>query len=84
VYRRITNSLGFTAYHLQWVPHALSQAQRNQRVELSWQLLRTFLIECDRAWYDLVTFDESWFYLTTDHEFIWLLEGEKCLNENNP
>jgi histone-lysine N-methyltransferase SETMAR len=75
VYRRLTQSLGFTARHLRWVPHALSQLQKAQRVELSRELLRTLRIQHDRAWHDIVTLDESWFYLTTDHESIWLPEG---------
>jgi hypothetical protein len=33
----------------------------------------------DRAWYDFVTLDESWFLLTADHERIWLPEGTKAL-----
>jgi transposase len=32
----------------------------------------------DRAWYDIVTFDEFWFYFTTDHEPIWLPEGTEA------
>jgi hypothetical protein len=28
----------------------------------------------DRAWHDIVTFNESWLYFTTDHERIWLPE----------
>jgi histone-lysine N-methyltransferase SETMAR len=30
-----------------------------------------------RSWHDIVTLDESWFYLSTDHEMIWLQSGEK-------
>jgi hypothetical protein len=29
----------------------------------------------DRAWHDIVTLNECWFYFTTDHEWIWLPEG---------
>jgi hypothetical protein len=75
VYHRLTDSLGFTACHLRWISHALSHAQKKQRVELSRQLLRTLRIQCDRTWHNLVTLDESWFYLTTGHEFIWLPEA---------
>jgi ATPase subunit of ABC transporter with duplicated ATPase domains len=75
VYRRLTKSLGFTARHLRRVLRALSRAQKKQRVELSRQLLRTVRIQCDLAWHDLVTLDESWPYLTTDHEFIRHAEG---------
>jgi ABC-type dipeptide/oligopeptide/nickel transport system ATPase subunit len=67
VYRRLTESLGFTARHLRWIPHALSGDQRAQRVELSRELLRILQVHRDRAWHDIVTLDESWFYLSTDH-----------------
>jgi histone-lysine N-methyltransferase SETMAR len=29
----------------------------------------------NRAWHDIITLDESWFYSTTDHERNWLPEG---------
>jgi histone-lysine N-methyltransferase SETMAR len=28
-------------------------------------------VQRDQAWHDIVTLDESWFYLSTDHELIW-------------
>jgi hypothetical protein len=43
VYRRLTSSIEFTARHLRWTPHALSDAQKAQWVTLSWQLLRGVL-----------------------------------------
>jgi hypothetical protein len=30
-----------------------------------------------RWWHDIITLDESWFYLNTDHELIWLPADEK-------
>jgi hypothetical protein len=30
-YLRLTQSLGFVAHHLRWVPHALSDAQKGER-----------------------------------------------------
>jgi hypothetical protein len=35
VYRLLTQSLGFLACHLRWVPHALSDAENGQRVNQS-------------------------------------------------
>jgi hypothetical protein len=35
VYRRLTRSLGFVARHLPWVPHALSDPHKGERVNLS-------------------------------------------------
>jgi hypothetical protein len=31
----------------------------------------------DREWHGIVTLDESWFSLRTDHGFLWLPQGEK-------
>jgi hypothetical protein len=28
-------------------------------------------------WHDIVTLDEPWFYLNTDHELIWVQADEK-------
>jgi hypothetical protein len=70
VYRRLTQSLGFVAGHLRWVPHALSDAQEGERVNLSRRLLSMLEVQRDRAWHDIVTLDESWFYLSTDYEFV--------------
>jgi ABC-type uncharacterized transport system YnjBCD substrate-binding protein len=30
-----------------------------------------------RCWHDILTLDESWSYLSTDHEMIWLQSDEK-------
>jgi hypothetical protein len=62
VYRSLTQSLGFVARHLRWVPHALSDAQKAERVNRSQRLLQMRMLEVqrDRAWHDIVTLDESW------------------------
>jgi histone-lysine N-methyltransferase SETMAR len=36
-----------------------------------------FEIQRVRCWHNVVTLDESWFYLSTDHEMIWLHSDEK-------
>jgi hypothetical protein len=64
VYRRLTQSLGFVARHLRWVPHALLDVQKGERVNLSRRLLRILEVQRDRAWHGIVTLDESWFYLS--------------------
>jgi ATPase subunit of ABC transporter with duplicated ATPase domains len=48
VYRRLTQSLGFVARHLRWVPHALSDGQKGERVNLSRRLLRMRMLEVQR------------------------------------
>jgi hypothetical protein len=84
VYRCLTQSLGFVAHHIRWVSHALLDAQKGERVNLSQRPLRTVEVQCDRAWHDIVTLDEFWFYLTTDYEFIELPRDEKFPKENGP
>jgi hypothetical protein len=37
-------------------------------------------VQHDRALHDLVTLDDLWFYLNTDHEFASLTQGKKFLN----
>jgi hypothetical protein len=61
VYRRLTQSLGFVARYLRWVPHALSDLQNGERVNLSRRLLRILEVQRDRAWHDIVNLDESRF-----------------------
>jgi hypothetical protein len=39
VYRRLTQSLGFTARHLHWVPDFLSDTQKLERVQQAQLLL---------------------------------------------
>jgi hypothetical protein len=72
VYRRLRDTLGFTVRHLRWVPHILSDQQKQRRVECSRELLTLLESQQRRDWQDIVTLDESWFYFTTDHEQIWL------------
>jgi hypothetical protein len=33
--------------------------------------------------HDIVTLDESWFYLSPDYEFVWLTRDEKFPKEND-
>jgi hypothetical protein len=57
--RHVTESLGFTARDLRWVLHALSDAHKARRVDLSWPLLRMLAVQRDRACHDIVTLDDS-------------------------
>jgi hypothetical protein len=83
VYRRLTQSLRFVACHLRWMSHALSDAQKGERVNLSRRLLRMLEVQRDRAWHDIVTLGESWFYLSTDYELVWLPRNEKFPKEDD-
>jgi hypothetical protein len=61
---RLRQSLGGRARHLRWVPNALSDAQRADRMDLSRRLLAMLKVWRDLAWHDMVTLDESWFPLS--------------------
>jgi hypothetical protein len=84
VYHPLIQSLGIPAPHLRWVPHALADAQKVQRVNLSRQLLRVLEVQHDRAWRDIVTLDELRFCLTKDDAFISLPQGDKSKCTMNP
>jgi hypothetical protein len=75
--RHLTQSLGFVARHLRWVPRPLSDAQKDERLSLSRRLLRMLEVQRDRAWHNIVTPDESWYYLSTDYGFVWSARDEK-------
>jgi hypothetical protein len=32
----------------------------------------------DKAWHDIITLDESWFYFATFYEWVWLPEGTEA------
>jgi hypothetical protein len=59
---------GYTIKHLKWIPHDLTAAMMEQRVELSRKLLLTLRSAGHRGWTQFLTGDESWFWLTIDHE----------------
>jgi hypothetical protein len=77
VFPNLTQSLGFVGRHRRWVPHALSDAQKGWRVNLSRRLLQLLEVQRVRAWHDIVIPDEPWFYLSTDYGFAWLPRDEK-------
>jgi hypothetical protein len=62
VSKRLTNSLAFLVRHLRWVPHLLSKAQRPHGARLSSPLPWVPQVQQQKAWHDVVAFDECWFY----------------------
>jgi hypothetical protein len=72
VYRHLTKSLGSALKHFRWVRHTVRHTQKAERVTLSTQLLLELISIKHQGWHFVITLDESWFYLFTDHEQIWL------------
>jgi hypothetical protein len=78
VYDHLKHKLWFTVRYLSWIPHFLSEVDRPARPKLSFELFEMLQHQKYRAWYNIVTLDESWFYFTIDHERIWLREGTEA------
>ena len=77
VFNILTNSLKYTSRHLKWVPHLLNSEQKKNRVDLSKRLLKSVTKARSYSYDIFLTGDESWFYLETDYEIIWLPENKK-------
>jgi hypothetical protein len=57
--RHLVNTIRFTMMHLRWVPHALSQNQKQARLEMSKNLPGQLLSAKHDGWRDFVPLDES-------------------------
>jgi hypothetical protein len=76
VHRRLTQSLRFTGRHLRWVSHFLTAEQKQIRVHMAIELLQVLSVQSTRQWHDIFTLDESWIYLFSQHDLIWIAPGE--------
>jgi hypothetical protein len=76
VHSHLTPSLGFRVRHLRWIPDVLTHEQMLNRVTDSQALLKMLQAQSKRSWHEIVTPDQSWFYLSTDHEQISLAPRE--------
>jgi histone-lysine N-methyltransferase SETMAR len=77
VWRRLTRYLGLVVKHLRWVPHSLTEAQWQIRIDWSIELLRRLESAHANEWQSFMTLDESWFYLWTSHEIFWVQAGQQ-------
>ena len=68
VYRIVTGDLGYVLKHLKWISYDLNSSQKLTRVNLSKSLLTILQQERRNNYYSIITGDESWFYLSTNHE----------------
>jgi hypothetical protein len=76
VYRHLSQSLGFVVKYLRWVSHTLTPTQKRS-MPLSIELLRQLRSIKHHGWQFIITSEASWFYLSTDHEKIWIREEEQ-------
>jgi hypothetical protein len=70
-HRHLTQSLRFTGRYLRWVPYFLTAEQKQIRVQMAIELLQVLLVQSTRQWHDIVSLDESWIYLFSEHDLMW-------------
>jgi hypothetical protein len=75
-HRHFTQSLCFKVRHLRWVPHFLTAEQKQIRVQMAIKLLQVLSVQSTRQWHDIVTLDESWICLFSEHDLRWTAPGE--------
>ena len=76
VHRILTVELNYIPKHLRWVPHILNYSQKVARVEIAKSLLKKLQKARQSNFIYFYTGDESWFYLTSDHDLQWLPADE--------
>jgi hypothetical protein len=73
----VTETLGFVVKHFRWVPHILTDVQQASRVFRVNKLFGELRSMKHHGGEFIVTSDESWFYLPTNHEQPWLRPEEE-------
>jgi hypothetical protein len=73
---RLVNKMTYKLKHCKWVPHRLSEAQKQTGVATSKRLLDLLGSIQHHGWKYLVTLDEAWFYFSNQHKQIWIPDQE--------
>jgi hypothetical protein len=68
--RILQDDLGLKKFDLRWVPPALDASQKGERVTLSHELLAVLGRDRRNHFRNVMTGDESWFFLYHSHESI--------------
>jgi hypothetical protein len=61
----------------------LNPEQERIRVNMASELLCVLSVQRARLWHDLVTLDESWFHLGSEHDLMWTAPQEIVPTEND-
>ena len=77
VTRILKLELGLTKKHSRWVPHFLTDIQKEERVRLSTSMLKLLQSLGPKQRAAIVTGDESWFYLKYSFDSKWCTEDER-------
>jgi hypothetical protein len=54
----------------------LTAEQKQIRVQMAIERLQVLSLQSTRQWRDIVTLDESWIYLFSEHDLMWTAPGE--------
>jgi hypothetical protein len=57
-------------------PPLLTAEQKQIRLQMVIELLQVLSVQSTRQCYDIVTLDESWIYLFSEHDLMWTAPGE--------
>jgi hypothetical protein len=57
-------------------PPLLTAEQKQILVQMAIELLQVLSVQSTRQWRDIVTLDESWIYLFSEHDLMWTAPGE--------
>jgi hypothetical protein len=52
-------------------PTLLTAEQKQIRVQTVIELLQVLSVQSTRQWHDIITLDESWIYLFSEHDLMW-------------
>lgn len=80
IYAILTESLRLKKVCSRWIPHVLSPAQKQERVETATSLLNRFRRMGNSAMLDITTGDETWIHYyepkRKQQNMVWIAEGE--------
>lgn len=71
---KLHNELNLVKVNLRWVPHTLSPIQKQQRIDISKELL-TYLEKGPSVWNWVITGDQSWIFWDNPHTSQWIVKG---------
>jgi hypothetical protein len=54
----------------------LTAEQEQILVQMAIELLQVLSVQITRQWHDIVTLDESWIYLLSEHDLMWTAPGD--------
>jgi hypothetical protein len=57
-------------------PPLLTAEQKQIRVQMAIELFQVLSVQSTHQWHDIVTLDESWIYLFSQHHLMWTTPGE--------